>query len=152
MSKHFLSKNSKAQTSVRFIDFWLFIANELGSSRLKINTQASSIHRLIDTSSDHNEFLRDAIKLSYRRSRCHHLKGAINLESVLDILGETAFELQGQQRDDLFDIELLEEIAWLISQRYGHVLGIETQQSSKTHAARIVSFPAAKIRRANALL
>lgn len=135
------------------MDFWLFIASQLGSSRLKINAHATSIHQVLDKGSDHQQYLKNIITQSYKRGRCHHLNAAINVNHVLDVLGETAFDLQGKHCDDLFDIELLEEIAWLIGERYAQHIEIQILEPVKpTKAAQVVSLPSAKIKRANARL
>ncbi len=147
MSKHSAQDSNKFAKSPTFTDFWRTIANELGSSRLKINARATSIHKFIDRNSDHKEYLRQAIQQSYKRSHCNHLRDTINLESVLDILGEIAFELQGAQADDLLDIELLEEIAWLIGERFQ--LALPVQENSTQSQVQVVSLDKAKIRRAN---
>lgn len=150
-------------TPVSFISFWQFIAKELGNSRLKVNTAADSIHDFIVTGGEQKAYLRDAIKHSYKTNQCHHLGSNICLTSVLDILGEAAYQLQSNKQDDLFDIELLEEIAWLISQRFAdhfetkknaHAMN-SAKLSNKTNRAlsnNVTSLPKAKIRRANALL
>ena len=162
---------------IRFFDFWHLVANELGTSRLRINPSAKTIHEFLDRDSDAREYLQAAIRKSYKLSRCQHLASPISIDCVLDILGETAYALQGDQRDDLFDIELLEEIAWHISNRYlpyldcEHAAG-EVDRSDPTGTglgkngpgeglgkrpgikgtAQIVSFPYYKIRRANSRL
>lgn len=142
---------------VQFIEFWNLIATELGSSRLRINSSATTIHELIGRDSDARIYLRDAIKKSYKLSKCQHLKSPISVVAVLDVLGEAAYELQGEKADDLFDIELLEEIAWLISNRYppdwftseyNRSLG-QRQVADKTKSSQVVSFPNHKTRRAN---
>ena len=148
------------------MDFWGFIATQLGSSRLKINAGANTIHQLLDQDSDHRQYLKDIITQSYKRSRCHHLHAPINVNYVLDILGETAFELQGKHCDDLLDIELLEEIAWHIDERYAQHIDtgtLDTTESGKRESGKresgkresgkkadVLSLPRAKIRRANA--
>lgn len=147
---------SKPKTSVpkclEFNQFWLFIAHQLGSSRLKINAQAHDIHDFLDPSNDSREYLKSTIKESYKRSHCDNLQSAISLNKVLDILGETAYELRNNQRDDLFDIELLEEIAWHISGRYKHYLLIEPEEKRTPRKGQVLSFPNYKIRIANSRL
>jgi len=150
MSKHSVENPDKTGKCVSFLDFWNTVATELGSSRLKINPNAGSIHRFIDCNSDHKEYLKKVIQLSYKQSECNHLRDNVNLECVLDILGETAYQLQGQQADDLLDIELLEEIAWLISERYESSLKLAT---TNQHAhTPVISLDKFKIRRSNAKL
>jgi hypothetical protein len=133
--------------------FWLRVANELGTSRLRIDKLANSIHQFLDKDSDSKLYLRDLIKKSYKLSRCQHLASPISLEVVLDLLGETAHKLRGDQRDDLFDIELLEEIAWHINDRYWpeiqSLLPCDENDDGAKTSAQILSFPNFKIRRAN---
>jgi hypothetical protein len=151
MGKHSARDSTNIRKAPLFADFWQLIASELGSSRLKINSTAQSISTFIDSSGDQKDYLRDVIKQSYKRSQCYHLRDAIDLEAVLDILGETAYALQGQHADDLMDIELLEEIAWLIGERFWvNVQPPKTPVAPK--AARVVNLSDSKIRRANAKL
>lgn len=168
---HFKGFQDDLSLKISFNDFWLFIGDQLGDSRLKINRNAKTIHQFLAGSSDHFPYLRSAIIQSYKRSQCHHLGAPINLISVLDILGETAYELQGDQQDDLLDIELLEEIAWHIGERFKATIRlqmqeIKTQESNLHNAepfvktniksamqpAKIVSFSKARIRRSNSQL
>jgi len=147
-------------TPVSFLGFWQFIAKELGNSRLKVNVNANAIHDFLITNGEQKAYLRDAIKQSYKHNQCHHLGSPISITSVLDILGEAAYELHANRQDDLFDIELLEEIAWLISQRYADHFEIETLSGTAKPptningdaSSNVVSLPKAKIRRANARL
>jgi hypothetical protein len=159
MSKHFEGFQEHLGRAISFFDFWLFIADQLGDSRLRINKNAGNIHQLIDLGSDHTPHLRKAIIQSYKQSRCYHLQAPIDLIAVLDILGETAYDLQGKQLDDLLDIELLEEIAWYISERFGAIIAPQLSSSGSTQrgeshkqtaACKIVSLPNEKIKRLNA--
>jgi len=135
------------------MDFWLTIASGLGNSRLKLNRKASSIHRFIDQNSDHKDYLRQAIQQSYKLSRCSHLRDPIDLNCVLDILGEIAFELEGARADDLLDIELLEEIAWLIGERFQQSLELDvTHDDQATTGSKVISLDKVRIKRANSNL
>ena len=143
------------------MDFWRFIAKELGNSRLKINVSARSIHDFLITDGDQKAYLRDAVKKSYKLNQCHHLGSPICVISILDILGEAAYKLQSNKQDDLFDIELLEEIAWHIGQRFAEHFEIEKESyfakssrglSNSEPSNNVSSLPDARIRRANALL
>ena len=120
MSKDSVKIKAQNQDFLSFSKFWQTIANELGNSRIKINAQAESIKQFLQADSDHKEFLRKLIHQSYKRCRCYHLNARFDVNIALDVLGETSFNLKGSKEDDLLDIELLEEIAWLISQHYGH--------------------------------
>ncbi len=146
---------------IKFIDFWVLVANELGQARLHVNPSATSLERFIRVNSDVRTYLHSAIKESYASSGCQHLGSDISLEAVLDILGETAYQLQKDNSGDLFDIELLEEIAWLICDRFANqvrelVKRSEAwqceQKGNGANAATVISFPSYKIRKANARL
>ena len=120
MSKDSVKFKAQNQDFLSFSEFWQTIANELGNSRIKINPHAESIKQFLQADSDHKEFMRKLIHQSYKRCHCYHLNARFDVNIALDVLGETSFKLKGNKEDDLLDIELLEEIAWLISQRYGH--------------------------------
>ena len=162
MSKHFQGFQDSLNRVVSFLDFWLFVGDQLGDARLRINAKAATIHQLMDRSSGHTQQLRDVIMQSYKRSHCYHLGAPIDLVAVLDILGETAYELHGKQADDLLDIELLEEIAWHISERFGWVIEPELHATSarcrsvdrnqNNRNSNIISLPKVKIKKANAKL
>lgn len=166
---------------VSFAEFWHLVATELGQARLVLNPKATNIDSLIDNNSDVRAYLHHAIRKTYKQSGCQNLDSPISLEAVLDTLGETAYTLQSDQAGDLFDIELLEEIAWLICDRFaGQVtellartaaweqptgttgLGPPTfsaptskprqKANGKPRPAQIISFPNYKIRKANAKL
>lgn len=124
----------------------------MGSSHLHINVNAKSIHEFISPDS---EFLREIVRNSYSRSHCYNLHSILDINTVLDILGEQAYSLQGDVSEDLLDIELLEEIAWHIGERYLHCLNIEktpNKSRSKRFRNNVIDFPARKIKRANAKL
>ena len=135
--------------TVSFFDFWHFIATQMGSSHLRINVNAKSIHEFV---SDESTFLRDIVRATYTRSQCYTLHSKLDINIVLDTLGEHAFSLKGSLSDDLLDIELLEEIAWHINERYRQCLNLTPkEQKAPTHRYinNIIDFPAQKIRRAN---
>lgn len=150
--------NQHNSQSIKFIDLWLLVADELSHARLHLNPQAATLETFIRTRSDVRSYLHRAIKTSYKASQCQHLQSPVSLEAVLDILGETAFNLQNDKSGDLFDVELLEEIAWLICDRFTSQVREIVRQSSARHpanqknGAQIVSFPDYKIRKANARL
>jgi len=169
MSKDSSQINEINAKAIGFSHFWQTIASELGNSRFKINQQAESIKYFLAAESDHKEFLRILIRESYKRCHCYHLNAPFDVNIVLDILGETSFHLQGTKEDDLLDIELLEEIAWLINHYYrdfikmpksmltNHDYSRESLSSSDesnsgeadNKSAPIMSISALKIRRAN---
>lgn len=144
--------------TIKFVEFWRFIAQELGDSQCRLNPKANRIKDLMASNSDHRSFLKDVIAQSYARCGCHHLKDSLDINVVLDVLGETAFSLQGENADDLLDIELLEEICWLTCQQYSrHIempqLPPDFEESNKhkkrAQLAPVVSLPNVKIRIAN---
>jgi len=137
--------------TVSFFDFWHFIAHQMGSSHLRINVNAKSIHDFISPDSS---FLREIIRNSYSRSGCYNLHSALDMNVVLDILGEHAYTLKGDLSDDLLDIELLEEIAWHIGERYQQSLNItiDNKQAKKPYYNNVIDLPTQRIRRANSKL
>lgn len=152
MNKDSAPKSENSTGTLSFLEFWMVAAQELGDARLLINPQAESVKKLLAANSDHREFLPGILQKSYQRSRCQHLRDEINLNVVLDLLGETAYSLKGQQADDLLDIEFLEELAWIISQRYlQHVDISHCPQSidNRITDAHVVSLDKVKILQAN---
>jgi len=124
----------------------------MGSNHLHINVNAKSIHEFVSPDS---HFLRDIVRNSYTRSHCYNLHSILNIEVVLDILGEQAYCLKGDVVDDLLDIELLEEIAWHIGERYRHCLDLKkipNNTKQKRYRNNVIDFPSRKIRQANAKL
>jgi len=146
-NSHFIDKNTAA---IPFIEFWTFVSESMGNARLRINTEADSINEFIDSSGDPKEYLISLIQSSYKRSQCYHLRAPICVNSVLDILGETAYELQSKQQDDLYDIEFLEEIAFYISERYAHRIMTCETDDPKVTTANIYRLAKHKIRIENA--
>lgn len=161
MNKDSLQIKEIPSRTVGFSEFWHAIASELGSSRLKVNLGAESIKYFLDAESDHKDFLRKIIHQSYKRCRCYHLKARFDVNIALDVLGETSYKLQGTKEDDLLDIELLEEIAWLVSQHYGHLIKMpdsilmsdnrvtNTTKKETNKEYQVVSLSKLKIQRAN---
>lgn len=122
----------------------------MGNVRVQINEDASSINDFIDPNSD---FIKDIIRTSYSRSKCYHLKSPVNVNDILDILGEYAYQLSGNRAVDLLDIEFLEEIAWHISERFISYINVPSpRQTNNEKLGHVISFPAAKIRKANSSL
>jgi hypothetical protein len=167
MSKDSLQIKKINGKTIIFSEFWNTIASGLGNSRFKINTKAESIKYFLDPESDHKDFLRILIQQSYKRCRCYHLNARFDVNVALDILGETSYALQGNKEDDLLDIELLEEIAWLIDQHYGQAIEMpdsmlvdghseerylcqpSSSKISSNKAGPVISLSKLKIRRAN---
>ena len=122
----------------------------MGNVRIQLNDNASSINDFIHPDS---HFIKEIIRESYTQSKCYHLESSVNVNKILDILGQHAYQLNENLAADLLDIEFLEEIAWHISERFiNHIdLSQESKRYNKT-TAHIISFPAAKIRKANSRL
>jgi len=166
MSKDSLQIKKINGKTIVFSEFWQTIASGLGNSRVKINRKAESIKNFLDPESDHKDFIRILIQQSYKRCCCYHLNARFDVNVALDMLGETSYTLQGNKEDDLMDIELLEEIAWLINQHYGQAIQMpdsmlsdnhsgakcqekESCQLSSSKAGPVISLSKLKIRRAN---
>ena len=112
-------KNSPyLQCNWSFRRFWAYCADELGSARLQVDTNASKLEDFCGNQQFALSSLKEVLRASYKRSRCKNLDSRINLDATLDVLGEAAFMLQGQSKDDLLDIELLEEVGWCITTLY----------------------------------
>lgn len=121
MSKHHNQDSRLSGKQPEFILFWSFIALEIGAHRLSINPTAKQPQELFAANSVHPDFLKQLI-LDSLKNKSDSLKQPIDINHVLDLLGETAFKLRANGSDDLYDIEMLEEIAWLIGERFSHLL------------------------------
>ena len=152
MTKDRVKSTLRKKNALSFSSFWWTIASELGNSRIKINPKAESIKQFLKSDSDHKDFLRKLIQQSYKRCHCYHLNARFDVNVALDLLGETFFTLTGNKEDDLLDIELLEEVAWIINQHYPqHIempLSMLTQDNSE-HSKSVISLSDQKILRAN---
>jgi hypothetical protein len=140
-----------------FVGFWSLIAQRLGENRLRIRANAPDIEHFFASNSDHGDFLREIIITSYIECDCVCIDDLINVNAVLDVMGEAAYELQIRQEDDLLDIELLEEISYHIQQDYPHHIVMPnpsalTQEISQQARSSIHSLSDLRIRRANAKL
>jgi hypothetical protein len=170
LQKRLMSKDSQqvqkaVSQKLKFSEFWQTIAAEMGDSRLKINANAESIRTFLDAEGDHRSFLRTLIHQSYKRCHCYHLHARFDVNIALDMLGETNYHLQNAREDDLLDVELLEEIAWLVNEHYFHLIEMpasilqckkqqrhfdDNHHSPNTRSApHIVSMSKLKIQRAN---
>ncbi len=151
-----LHSEPESSATVSFRTFWQYIADELGDAWLGLNPHAGNLKEFIVLSYDPKEYIRQIIEQSYKRNDCSSLDSDIRMNAVLDILGEVAYGLRGEHKDDLFDIELLEEIAWHIGNRFSHLIEIEQKANSDDHqalsGATVISFPNYRIRKANARL
>lgn len=126
MSTHKLNKSNV----IKFIELWDYLSYEIGNSRLPLNKSALTISEL---SQDQNspEFIKELLKQCYIKNHCRNLTSPVNIETILDCLGESAYHLRDNQKDDLMHIELLEEMAWHIVKSYGHLIKIETNSNDK---------------------
>lgn len=108
--------------SVSFLDFWCLITDNLGDAYSSIDPQTKTAQQLFSDFNDQLGLLKQVISDSYTLNKCHHLHSHIDINSVLDILGTKAFDLQVKQADDLLDMELLEEVCWLVCQHFGQLI------------------------------
>jgi hypothetical protein len=146
--------------TLSFLEFWVLITEHLGDSHGVIDPKTKTTQALFSNFDDQLGLLKSVVSDSYTLNKCHHIKSPINVNYVLDILGNKAFELQMKQADDLLDIELLEEICWLICQHYAHLIEFpefnreDESRASDPNAtsAAIISLPKTKIRIANSKL
>lgn len=154
-------KSSQQPTqTVSFLKFWHLITDNLGDSHGSIDPQTKTTQQLFSTFDDQLGLLKEIIIDSYSLNKCHHIKSHIDVNSVLDILGKKAFELHVKQADDLLDIELLEEICWLICQHYRQSISMPVfvkkehdEQLAKTRdKAKVFSLSKTKVRIANSKL
>ena len=151
---------------ISFRKFWQLCAHQLGDSRFTFDHSASTITDMNHSVITSETLIKDLIMVCYRRSQCQHLDSPIDLNATFDVLGETAYKLQGQRQDDLLNIELLEEIGWCANQFYENstqntssheeprlktvVTPSKTVSKDTISQARVVSLSKAKLRRANA--
>ena len=106
------------QCNWSFRRFWVYCADELGSARLQVDSSATKLESFCGNQQFALPSLKEVLRASYKRSRCKNLDSRIDLDATLDVLGEAEFMLQGQSKDDLLDIELLEEVGWCINTVY----------------------------------
>ena len=137
MSIHTEQEGSSIEMDVTFLQFWAYISQQIGNNRLELNLGAKSLQDLFIKNSIHPEHLKTLVTNSLKNKQ-GTLDQKINLHKLLDELGLTAYTLRQRDADDLFDIELLEEIAWHISERFGRLFSqntidqllVDTQHSS----------------------
>lgn len=165
MSKRTRKDSFFSKKPLSFIDFWVSAASAIGDHRLGINPYAKNATQLLTSQAVHPEHLRQLIFGSLSKPN-GKLSQTIDLTKLLDSLGETAFSLRQTASDDLFDIELLEEIAWHISEHYPHLVAMpgtqdtaasdaqhnldneRTSQDADKHHAPVVSLAKFKVLRA----
>ncbi len=161
MSKQFVKKRANSiKSRESFLGFWHLVATCLGDGRLRILKNAEALEQLLAPNSDHRDFLRDIIITSYFECDCCSLDDSVDVNTILDVLGEAAYELQARNADDLLDIELLEEIAYHIQQHFPHKIKLpesvlpskHDKASAKKRHAAVYSLNDRRIRQANAKL
>ena len=113
-----LKNGSNTQCNWSFRRFWAYCAEQLGSARLQVDTNASRLEDFCGNRQFALSSLKEVLRASYKRSQCKNLDSRISLDTTLDVLGEAAYRLHGQSKDDLLDIELLEEVGWCINNLY----------------------------------
>ena len=120
MSIHTEQGGCSIEMDVTFLQFWTYICQQIGNNRLELNLSAKSLQDLFIKDSIHPEHLKKLVTNSLKNKQ-GTLDQKINLHQLLDDLGLTAYTLRQGDADDLFDIELLEEIAWHISERFSRL-------------------------------
>ncbi len=146
MNKYSRQNSDFSRTDLRFLDFWSVISDEIGDHRLEINSSARCADELFPKTSVHPEHLKNLVLGSLKKQH-DHLDQAIDLTNLLDELGRSAWELRQNGSDDLFDIELLEEIAWHIGTRYPYLIEmprIDVRYSAPTNT-RLKTAPKTQI-------
>lgn len=109
----YISKNKRT-----FRDVWCFLSEQIGECRLLVKRNANNLNAFLKAQENNPGFMRQLITETYKRNQCANLDSSISIEIMFDVLGEKAAELKQTQKDDLADIELLEEIGWHLQQRY----------------------------------
>jgi len=112
------NSSGQSQPPLSFREFWLSMQNLVGESSITLETQASTIKEFIDNTKQPFSFSQELIIRSYKASDCVNLESNIDLNSVLDVMGDIAWNLKLNSNDDLMSVELLEEIAHYISTLY----------------------------------
>ncbi len=143
MSKRHNQDQSRSGKPPEFLAFWLIIAAEIGAHRLSINAQAKRLKELFNATAVHPDFLKKII-LDSLKNKSGSLKQSIDLNHVLDLLGEAAYQLRNNGLDDLYDIEMLEEIAWHINARFPHLIATQNPASKTAQKAAKSPSKAAK--------
>lgn len=154
-----MKTHNPRMSGLSFLEFWSSITEKLGDSHGSIDPKTKTTQQLFSNFDDQLGLLKEVVIDSYRANKCHHVKDQIDVNLVLDILGIKAFELKLKQADDLLDIELLEEICWLICQHYMHLVkmpkaaGVSNNiKACNETTAQVLSLPKTKIRIANSKL
>jgi hypothetical protein len=123
------NNTNEIERSLSFRQFWLNIESLVGSNNIALEVNAKHIKQFIDNAKQPHHFVKDLITRSYNESFCNNLNSPIDVNKVLDIMGEIAWKLRINCNDDLLSVELLEEIALHISTM--HAEQITVTESNK---------------------
>lgn len=155
MSKH-PDKNFVSNIKpTSFVAFWSTIGADLPEGMLVLRDRPKSTEALFATRSNHSDLLREVILGSYAACKCDTVDDAIDINTVLDLMGDAAFNRQMHNTDDLLDIEMLEEIAYLICLHFGSQIVypqsryLDKTDTNKFEKSSVVSIEKAKIHFAN---
>lgn len=121
MSKH---KNHCQDISIKspsFSDFWRTVCDQLGDHRIAINSCAEGKRDLLNAESLHPDFVKELVYACFDRSQ-KTKKHRVDVSALLDHMGILAHGMRESYSDDLLDIELLEEIAWVINTHFPHCI------------------------------
>ena len=129
-----ISKNKRS-----FKQVWCFLSEQIGECHLAVNNSATSLN---DFLLPQQGFIKQVMQEVYKRNQCSNLNSLLNIDTTFDVLGEKAAELKQTKKDDLADIELLEEIGWHLQQRY--LLNKKTNQKKDNETAKIISLSSVK--------
>ncbi|MCH2189795.1 MAG: hypothetical protein MK188_02570 [Gammaproteobacteria bacterium] len=128
-----------------FLGFWIVMSEGIGNNRLELNPKAKAIDEMFLSDNLYQEHIKLLIQNTLN-DKSKSLKQPIDINQVLDALGETAYSLRQNQADDLYEIELLEEIAWHINEKYGHLVKpcseytkLESDWNNKTQEVAVIS-------------
>jgi len=121
VSKH---KNHTQDNCVQcpsFGDFWGTVCDQIGDHRISINSSAESKQDLLDAESLHPEFVKELVYACFERSQ-KSKNHRVDFCALLDHMGSLAYCMRESYSDDLLDIELLEEIAWVINTHFPYCI------------------------------
>ena len=102
--------------AIRFKDFWLTMSCLAGDTRLTMDAKADTLGEFISDQEEY--FIRQLMTTVYSCSKCSSIYSHIDLRCVFDALGESGLHMRQTDSDDLLNVELLEEIAWLTTQYF----------------------------------
>lgn len=127
-----------------FKEVWCFLSEQIGECRLPVQQNAKNLSDFLLMQEGNPGFMKQLIKQVYKRNKCSNLNSTLNIEITFDVLGEKSAELKQTRKDDLTDIELLEEIGWHLQQRYP--FPEQTNRENHKATAKIISLSSVKTR------